>query len=874
MTGKTVLHYKIIEELGRGGMGVVYLAEDTKLDRRVAIKFLPAEVAQNNEERARFVVEAKAAASLNHANISTIHAIEESDGELFIVMEYIEGQELKNIVGSYHDTPGLPIDQVIQYAMQVATGLQAAHAMGIIHRDIKSSNIMITTGGQVKIMDFGLAKVGAGSQLTKEYTTVGTAGYMSPERVKGEKVDQRSDIWAFGVVLYELLTDKLPFSGEYEQAVMYCIVNENPVPVSQVREDTPLFLAETVNKCLIKDPDQRYQTITEVLTDLKSREDRTASDPTISTEAEIPKSHPGIRLNRRMTFLVAAIFILLILSGFFMTSGSHLLKNLFHPGTALPEQHLLVLPLTNIGGDANRQVFCDGLMETLTSKLTQLEQFHGSLWVIPASEVRGNHVQSASEANRAFGVNLVVTGSLQQMNNLLRLTLNLVDAKNLRQLKSTVIDVKKSNLSALQDESVSNLLAMLNLELNPEAENVLQAGGTTVPGAYEFYLQARGYLLRFEKTENIDAAIDLFKRAIALDSVYALAYAGLGEAYWLKYEALRDIKFVDQATAACEHAYKLNNQLAPVNITLGLIHSGTGRYQEAVQNFNQALEVDPTNADAYRGMARAYEAQKLLEKAEATYKRAIELKPDYWAGYNELGSFYYRHERYKEAAAQFRQVVALTPDNYRGYNNLGAIYYLLERWPDAREMFEKSLSLHNSYNVASNLGTLYFIEGKYSEAARMYEAALKLNNKDQLIWGNLASAYYWAAGERQKSQKFYRKAIELAEEQRNVNPRDSELLSQLAGYYAMIGDRTKALACLDQSLQISPDDAQIMFHTGTTYEQLGEREQAIDWIVKAIENGYSKSEIEHQPELRKLLADARLKELLKNKTEHQEKRSD
>jgi serine/threonine protein kinase/tetratricopeptide (TPR) repeat protein len=870
MIGKKILHYEIIKELGRGGMGVVYLAEDTKLDRLVAIKFLPAAVARKSKDRIRFVREAKAAASLNHPHIATIHAIEESDDEMFIVMEYIEGKELKDVIKS--EIPDLK--SAIQYAIQIAEGLQAAHAKGIVHRDIKSSNIMITTEGQVKIMDFGLAKVGAGTQLTKEYTTIGTAGYMSPEQVKGEKVDQRSDIWAFGVLLYELLTGRLPFSGEYEQALMYCIVNEKPEPVSQARVDIPFFLEEIVNQCLIKDPDQRYQTMSEVLADLKSGGVRSTSDPTTAIEVKIPISRSGIQLNPGKIFLAVIIFVLLILAGFFMKSGSIILTNLFHPGTTLPEQHLLVLPIINIGGDVNRQVFCDGLMETLTSELTQLEQFHGSLWVIPASEVRRNNMESPSEANKKFGVNLVVSGSLQQINNQLRLTLNLVDAKNLRQLNSTVIDVKKSNLSALQDESVTNLLEMLNLEFNPEAKTILQAGGTTVPGAYEFYLQGRGYLLRYEKTENIDAAIDLFKHAITLDSVYALAYAGLGEAYWLKYEALRNTKFVNEAIAACEHAFKLNNQLAPVNITLGLIHSGTGRYQEAIQNFNQALEADPTNADAYRGLAKAYEAQKLLEKAEVTYKRSIKLKPDYWAGYNELGAFYYRHERYKEAIIQFQQVVALTPDNYRGYNNLGAIYYLLERWADARQMFEKSFSLNNSYSTASNLGTLYYIEGQYSQAARMYRKALAINNADYVIWGNLAAAYYWIPGKREQAGQYFQHAIELGEKQRKVNPNDAEVLSQLAGFYAMIGNKKKALLLVDESLKISPNDAQVMYHTGTTYEQLGDREQAIDWIVKAIENGYSKSEIEHQPELRKLLADVRFKELLKNKTGHQGKRSD
>jgi len=469
------------------------------------------------------------------------------------------------------------------------------------------------------------------------------------------------------------------------------------------------------------------------------------------------------------------------------------------------------------------------------------------------------------EAHKLFGVNLTVTGSLQRVDDTFRLILNLVDAKNLRQLNSAVIDVKAVDVSALQEKSVTQLLAMLDLELNPGTRKVIEAGTTSVAGAYQFYLEGRGYLQRYENTENVDAAISLFKLSVKEDSLYALAHAGLGEAYWRKYENLKDVRWVELATRECEQAYGLNSDLAPVNVILGMIHAGTGRYEEAVQNFQRALKSDPTNAAAYRGLARAYEAQKLLGKAESTYKRAIELKPDYWAGYNELGTFYYRHERYQEAASQFQQVVRLTPDNYRGYNNLGAIYYLLERWKDAREMFEKSFSLHSSYSVASNLGTLYFIEGKYADATRRYESALIINNSDYLIWGNLASAYYWTPGERQKAQNYYHRAIDLAEEQRKINPHDADVISDLAGYYAMTGDSESALSLLQQSLEMSPNDAQIMYRAGTTYEQLGERENAIYWIIKAMESGYSKSEIEHQPELRKLLADARFKDMVKNK---------
>lgn len=307
MIGEQVLHYKVLEELGRGGMGVVYKAKDTKLKRDVAIKFLPQQIAASEEERERFKIEAQAAAALNHPNIATIHAIEEDNDEIFIVMEYIEGQELKDVVGARRDVP-LPVDNILNYASQIASGLQAAHEKGIVHRDIKSANIMLTTKGNVKIMDFGLAKVGGGGQVTKVGTTLGTAAYMSPEQARGEEADQRSDIWSFGVVLYEMFTGELPFDGEYEQAIIYSILNEEPQPIADLHPDMPEALQLVVTRALSKEPQDRYASTAELIEELKSL---ASTGPTktqslsFSTLIRKPKYFaPAIVLLLGLTFLL------------------------------------------------------------------------------------------------------------------------------------------------------------------------------------------------------------------------------------------------------------------------------------------------------------------------------------------------------------------------------------------------------------------------------------------------------------------------------------------------------------------------------------------------------------------------------------------
>ncbi len=313
MIGRDIAHYKILEKLGEGGMGVVYKAKDTKLKRDVAIKFLPRQIVASKDERQRFKIEAQAAAALNHPNIATIYAIEEHDEEIFIVMEYIDGRELRDIVGAYRNTP-LPVDQIINYATQIAAGLQAAHEKGVVHRDIKSANLMVTDKGQIKIMDFGLAKVGGGPNITKAGSTVGTPYYMSPEQASGKPVDARTDIWAFGVVLYEMLTGELPFNGEYEQAITYAIINEAPLPLKKMRTNIPEFLQTIVDNCLAKNPDLRYRSVADVLREFKRKPESSAIQlaKTLSDEETIsPKPSKN-----RTFFLIGIISLLVIISAF------------------------------------------------------------------------------------------------------------------------------------------------------------------------------------------------------------------------------------------------------------------------------------------------------------------------------------------------------------------------------------------------------------------------------------------------------------------------------------------------------------------------------------------------------------------------------
>ena len=864
LLGSTILHYKVVEKLGEGGMGVVYKAEDTKLKREVAIKFLPHHVSASTEERKRFENEAQAAAALNHPNISTIHSIEEYDDpkrgkETFIVMEYVDGQELKAVIASQAGKT-LSNEKVLEYAIQIAKGLETAHEKGIIHRDIKSSNIMITSKDQIKIMDFGLAKMGEGTHLTKVGTTVGTVAYMSPEQALGKEADAQSDIWAFGVVLYEMIAGHLPFEGAYEQSIVYSIINDEPVSVSEI-SNCPPFLEKIIMKCMSKDLKKRYQNFSDILVDLQNIQGEGVKPSDLSTKKQINIQFANIKNRRKPVLIISAVILTLILVLAF-TVGKPFIDSLFGSEPVLNEQHLAVLPLSDIGGGVSNQAFCNGIMETLTSNLTQLQQFHKSLWVIPVSEVLRYKIKSPGEANQVFGVNLAVTGSLQQVEKNFQLTLNLIDAKNLRQLNSSVIEVKESNLADLQNKSVISLLQMLNLQLNPKSSGILEAGNTDNPEAYEYYLQGRGYLQDKNNLNDVESAVSAFFISVQKDSLYAVAHSGLAQAYWWKYKLVNKNEWAEKAVKESDYAFKLNSKLAYVNITLGIIHNGTGKYKESAEDFNRALVIDPVSFEAYQGLAIAYENQGDLDEAEKTYKRAISMQPDNWYGYKSLGIFYYNHSRYNDAIVQFKKAIEINPKNYTSFNALGAAYYFKNDLKNASDMFERAFKIKQSYLVASNLGTLYYIQGKYSEAARKYEKALEINSSDYIIWGNLGAAYYWANGERDKAKGAFLHGIKLGEEARKINPKDPELLASLAGFYSMVGEKEKALDYIKKSLDISPIDADIMFRTGTTYEKLGDRKKAISWIIKAIENGYSKSEVEQQPELKGLIADPEYKNSL------------
>ncbi|PKK82770.1 MAG: hypothetical protein CVT49_11895 [candidate division Zixibacteria bacterium HGW-Zixibacteria-1] len=633
--GTRIGHYQIVEEIGSGGMGEVYLAEDTELGRKTALKFLRSDICRDESCRIRFRREAQVAAKLNHPNIVTIYEVSEYEGRPFLAMELVEGRDCHDVIKCGE----LGLDNIVDFAIQICEGLNEAHNSGIIHRDIKPSNIILDSKGRCRLLDFGLAAMLGSERQTPKGVAIGTVGYMSPEQVNGRQADHRSDIFSLGIVLYEMITGRQPFLKGTVQETFSAITQSVPEPLARYKADVPNGLQKIIDKALDKNPEMRYQHVGDMLTDFK-RIRRELSLPGFDSAEFYTAMHP---LRRRLWISLASLLVVLIIVSTAMLAVPSMRRGVlktFGIKTVPARKFLAVLPFANIGNNDANQAFCDGLMETLTSKITQLEQFQDSFWVIPASEVRERRIVSVNQAKRAFGVTLAVTGSVQLAGDEVRMTLNLIDAINGRQLNSIVIDASLFNVAALQDSTVLELAEVLELQVMPEERRILALGGTTDPEAYELYIKACGYLQHSNEIENIDTSIFLFKLALQEDSTYALAYADLGRAYWEKYEISNSSEWIEPALKNCRRSIAISNQVAVSHVILGSIYKGTGQYEDAIDEFKRAIDIDPSSHKAYRELADTYVTLNRIEDARTTYEKVIKLKPDYWTAYYDLGLFY------------------------------------------------------------------------------------------------------------------------------------------------------------------------------------------------------------------------------------------
>lgn len=844
MIGTTISHYRITGKLGEGGMGVVYRAEDTRLQRTVALKVLPGE-SVSPADRERFIREAQSAAQVHHPNICPIFEVDEDQGRLFFVMALVEGPSLRTLLKQ----GPVPIERAVEIAAQVASGLDAAHRQGVIHRDIKCANIVEGLYGQPCILDFGLALRSDASRLTRTGGFVGTPAYMSPEQAEGRPVDHRTDLWSLGVVLYELLTGELPFRRDGELPTLYAIVNENPKPPSALRPGVPPVLDELVLTCLAKEPANRYQSAAELSERLRQIQAGMASgQPTVTLD------RPARPLRRRRTGLWIAVAAALTL-----VSAAALWRWL---PTRVPEQkEVVVLPLTVIGPEEPLRALTDGLTETITAKLTQLEQFQGKLTVVPASEVRARKIASAEQARAAYGANLVISGSAQQTGTRVECTLNLINAQTLRQVASRSIILDAGNLLALRDGAVSGVIDLLELRLTAEATGAVKAGETGAPEAYAQYLRGRGYLARYDVPGNVDRALESLQDAVKQDPNYALAYAALAEAYWWKAKLTNDRHWADRALEYAEKSVSMNPKLVVARVKLGEIYSDSGRVQDAIREHKQALQIAPGNAEAYRMLGLDYSAAGRYSEAEAAYLEAVKLRPTNWNGFMLLGIFYYQRGRYAEAKTAYEKALALTPDSALVTRNLAGVHMRLGQYAEASRLIQQTLEKAPSARGYNTLGIAYYYERRFQEASSALESALDIDSSIYTIWGNLGTVYRWMPGSSAKAKAAFGRAIELGGKAMRITPSDNSIHANLAEYYAKLGQKQDALA----QIQAIPEGSRrpYMARIALAYELSGERKQAVETVRSLLVDASALSDIRNDPDLEKLWKDPDIQSIVR-----------
>ena len=854
LTGKTVGRFLIRERLGGGGMGEVYLADDTGLKRQVALKRISPALRADAESRQRLWKEAEWASRLNDPHIAAVYDVIDDGGEVFVVMEYVEGETLRHRIGR-----PLSITEFLSIATQCAAALTAAHKAGLLHRDIKPENIMLTRDGQVKALDFGVARELPGSDhATTRHTFesarfAGTLPYMAPEILEEKEGDGRSDIFSLGVVFYESLSGKNPFRRAGFLDTCNAILHQDPPRLSRQNSDVPEGIEKIVSKMLAKNREARYATAADLDVDLRL----------LSRSPQLQHA-PSPQVPKKFLVLVTAAVLVAALGLLARNPRVQQRARILLGITHVPRQKLLaILPFRALEGDVETASFTDGLTATLTTKLTQLTDNH-SLGVISASEIQAKQVTTADQAYAEFGVNLVLEGTLSQSGDLLRINYDLVDPRTHHQLRGESFDLPASDPFAVQDRVVNGAVQMLELEVPPAERQVLDSHGTQIPAAETLYLQGRGYLQNYDRSENNDSAIQVFQQALKLDPNYALAYAGLGDAYWKKYTDDKDPHWVESSRESCEKAVSLDPKLAAAHECLGTLYSGRGQYESAVTEFESALKTEPTNDDAIRGLAKTYEQLGKLSDAEKTYQRAIDLRPQYWAGYNWLGAFYANHTRYADAAKMFSKVISLAPDSFRGYYNLAAVNVALGQYAEAITNLNRSIAIRPSSTAYANLGMAYFCLRRFDEAAQSFEQAVKLNDKLYDGWWDLGDAYSFVPAKSGLAKGAYEKCISLANEAVNVDAKDSLAFSTRGICQAMLGDRAAAFADLQRAQSIAPDDPEVSFDTAVVYNHFGETDSALQWLGKAVSAGYSTSIARDYPFFDKMRSDPRFQKIFQS----------
>jgi len=786
MIGRIISHYKILEKLGEGGMGVVYKAEDTKLKRTVALKFLPPHISESGEEKERFIHEAQSASALNHPNITTIHEIDEFEGQMFIVMEYCEGKTLKQII----EKEPLSIKKVLDIGIQICEGLTAAHKKEIVHRDIKSDNIMVTKEGQVKIMDFGLAKLKGATKLTKTRSTIGTLAYMSPEQAQGEEVDSRSDIFSFGVVLYELLTGKLPFGGEHQAAIVYSIINEEPQQVARYNNKVSSELERTVFKALAKDKEERYQHIDDLLADLRHEKKTLEYLKTgqIPKEVTVPKPKRRflpIAIPASVVFILVLLF--LILRPFKFEIGPE-------KGAVAKENSLAIMYFENLKDPEDKDKIARMITHLLIAGLSESPQYlqvvssqrlYDILKLLGKENLNVIDKTVASEVARKAGVKWIVTGTVLQTKPNMVLISEISEATSGKLLATKqVSSAAGEDLFSVVDKLSAQIANALTLpeQAKKELEKPVADVTTHSQQAYRYYLEGMDYFNKYYLAE----AEKSFMNALEYDSTFAMAYHRLaiiknwyGDNKAAKELIAKATKYSDRVTQKEKlkiksfESYISGNYSQSIKelqkivelypdekeafLRLGQIHRELREFDEAIHCLSKAIERDSLYKEAYNVLAYAYNDVGDFDKSIWAINKYISLAPNEANPYDSRADLYAWNGKLDQAIESYKKALEIKPDFYMSEAKLGTMYPFKRDYARAESCFEELSSSNNKLFRSLGRLLLAFIplyQGRFEDALKVLDDGIAADRMEQAEMEDNAYKHFIKAGIYEERKKW------------------------------------------------------------------------------------------------------------------------
>jgi serine/threonine protein kinase/tetratricopeptide (TPR) repeat protein len=844
MIGTTLAHYKIVKKLGAGGMGEVYLAEDTKLGRQVALKTLPPRFATSQERVERFRREAAVLAALDHPGIVTIYSIEEVEDVRFLTMQHVEGKSLSAVIPKH----GLPLEEFLRVAVPLADALSAAHEKNIVHRDLKPSNIMLTPEGRVKILDFGLAKllrpegkVGAHDEttdtLTGDFRVPGTLPYMSPEQIRGLAADHRSDIFSLGIVLYQMATGEYPFRRVSSPELASSILNDTPSSVSDIRSDLPGQLDWILKLCLQKDPDKRMQSVKDLRNELEYLEQE------ISAVSAEPAELAQIRKRSRVLvgLLTGVAAIALVLGVLLILRSSQPA-----PPETGPPHFLAVEPVRSFTGSSDRY-FPAGVASFLAGRAQGLD---GLYILVTDSE---SHVPD-------FRLEIDTRREGQAVN----LSYRLVDARSQSSLGGRILNGSQETIVALADEIGAEVAELLRTAGVSSADYRALSMPTRDGAAFENFLRGLEHFSATGSATDLGLAQRAFAAAWSVDPDFGLARAYDGIALQRQYGEAHDPQLLVRSEALCAEASRAEPKLALAHFCLAEGHRLGRKPLEAVREYRRAIELGLRTALAYGGARASFIELGRPRSEEDFWSEMIAIDPRFWLGFSYRADFHLEQGELQAALEDAQRAAELAPGNTGVYLTLWYVQTEMGRLGEALQTLERGLEVDpDDYRLWGNLGYLYFQLRRFDEAIEAHTRTVELAPEDCRAYGFLGRDYYWAPGRREEARPHLERAIELCEQQLQAEPTSSGTELLLAWYRAMLGEEQHSRRTLAAVLEDRPNDAHFLYVAGLIATVLGDVPQALDYFERAAAGGWSIAELRTTVEVDSLRAEPRFQELFK-----------